>query len=332
MKILNLILIILCAVTLTAAQNTQTDEATRLSIEVVKLFKEKKFKEAIPVAQKVVVLRQQKDGANDLKTGEALRNLAFVQIAAGDKDDAAGSFEKAIEIYRAKTDLNKDSQIQLADMLETMAGYKVEDRKIEKAADFYLSASQLREKIYGRDSLEVVPSLWELANIYQYKKDYKNAENLYRRVYEIRTKNLKIDDWGIREARSYYYCMAVRNDNGDEAQKLFKTSEPEKKDVVESSSTTDAAVVQAGIVNGKARYLAKPSYPYEARTARAGGAVNAEVIINEEGKVIFACSISGNKLLYEAVEQAAYQSNFSPVIISGKPVKAMGIVVYNFVP
>lgn len=322
----------ICAVAFTAAQNTQTDEATRLSVEVVKLFNEKKFKEAIPVAQKVVALRQQKEGANDLKTGEALRNLAFVQVAAGDKKEAADSFEKAIEIYRKKSDLNKDSQIQLAQMTETLAFYKFEDRKIDKAAELYRSASELREKVHGRDALELVPSLWGMANILQYKRDYKNAEELYRRVYEIRAKKLERNSWDTQEARGYYYCMAVRNDKGTEALEFIKSLQPENSAPVPNAAKSDVKYINGGVINGKATYLAKPAYPREARVERAGGAITVQTTIGEDGKVIFACAVSGNKLLYEASESAAYQSIFQPTTLAGKPVKVTGVITYNFVP
>jgi hypothetical protein len=86
MKYLIILLIVFCVVGAAFAQTSQNDEATRLSAEVVKLFSAKKYKEAVPIAEKVVQLREVALGANHLKTGEALRNLGFVQVANGDKN------------------------------------------------------------------------------------------------------------------------------------------------------------------------------------------------------------------------------------------------------
>jgi tetratricopeptide (TPR) repeat protein len=280
----------------------------------------------------VVRLREQEFGANHFKTGEALRNLGFIQSANGNKDEAEKTLEKAIAIYQAKTDLSNDSKAQLAQMLETVGIYKFEKRKVEKAKELYQRSSVLNQSVYGQDALETTTSLWALATIYHYQKDYKNAEKTYRRVLEIRAKKLERSDWNIQEAQSHYYCMSVRNDNGDEALNFIESLAPDSSAAKSFQSSLTPNLVKGGVINGKALNLAKPAYPQEARSARASGAVSVQATIDEQGKVIFACAISGNKLFYEASESAAYRSIFSPAIISGKPVKVTGVIVYNFVP
>jgi len=322
----------LCAFGSANAQTSQTDEATRLNTEVIKLFKEKNYKDAIPVAEKVVKLREQELGANHFKTGEALLNLGFIQSANGDKDEAQKNLEKAIVIYQEKTDLDRDSRIKLAHMLETVAFYRYENRKFEKAKDFYQKAAELREKLHGQDALETTSALWLLASIYQLQKDYKMAEKTYRRVYEIRAKKLERSDWNVQDAQNRYYCMSVRNDSSDEAMSLIKSLQANNSNTDQPQTNLSPKLIRGGVINGKATYLAKPPYPQEARSSRAEGAVKVQATIDEQGKIIFACAISGNKLLYEASELAAYQSTFSPTILSGKPVKVTGVIVYNFVP
>jgi len=84
-------------------------------------------------------------------------------------------------------------------------------------------------------------------------------------------------------------------------------------------------------INGKANALKQPSYPSAAKAARASGAVNVRVVINELGEVVFAKAESGHPLLRAAAITAAKGSQFSPTLLSGKPVKVSGIIVYNFV-
>ena len=88
----------------------------------------------------------------------------------------------------------------------------------------------------------------------------------------------------------------------------------------------------AGIVNGKAKKLARPPYPPAAKEARITGKVEVRVTIDETGTVLFACAQSGPSIFYPFVENAALGSKFSPTIIDGKPVKVVGIIVYNFIP
>jgi protein TonB len=89
-------------------------------------------------------------------------------------------------------------------------------------------------------------------------------------------------------------------------------------------------VIAGGGLNGKAISLVIPPYPPAAGAARASGAVNVQVTVDEGGNVISASAVSGHALLRGAAESAARASKFSPTILSGQPVKVTGVVVYYF--
>lgn len=91
------------------------------------------------------------------------------------------------------------------------------------------------------------------------------------------------------------------------------------------------APISGGIMNGRARKLAKPKYPDAARAARISGAVEVRIVFDETGKVISATAISGPPELRQASEDAARRSEFSPVKLAGQPVKVTGVIIYNFV-
>ena len=86
-----------------------------------------------------------------------------------------------------------------------------------------------------------------------------------------------------------------------------------------------------GVVNSSAISLPKPPYPAAARAVKAEGAVNVQVLIDEQGNVVSANAVSGHPLLRQASEQAALGAKFKPTLLSGQPVKVNGIIVYNFV-
>ena len=71
----------------------------------------------------------------------------------------------------------------------------------------------------------------------------------------------------------------------------------------------------------------KAAYPPVAVAARASGKVLVLIVINEEGKVIAAQSISGHPLLQAAAVRAARESTFNPYLLEGAPTKVMGTVV-----
>ena len=89
--------------------------------------------------------------------------------------------------------------------------------------------------------------------------------------------------------------------------------------------------ISKGVVNGSAVSLPKPAYPPAARAVRASGAVNVQVLIDENGSVVSASAVSGHPLLRSAAESAARRARFKPTLLSGQPVKVNGVIVFNFV-
>src|SRR5262245_23321764 len=88
--------------------------------------------------------------------------------------------------------------------------------------------------------------------------------------------------------------------------------------------------VSGGVLPGLAIKKITPTYPAIARTARASGAVQVQVMISEEGRVISAEVVSGHPLLREAALQEAKQWTFTPTESSVVPVKVQGILTFNF--
>ncbi|HYG09856.1 MAG TPA: TonB family protein [Pyrinomonadaceae bacterium] len=91
------------------------------------------------------------------------------------------------------------------------------------------------------------------------------------------------------------------------------------------------APISGGVLNERAISKPAPEYPAIARAARAEGTVTVQVTFDEEGKVISARAAGGHPLLQQAAVKAAYKARFSPVRLSGQPVKVNGVLTYNFV-
>jgi TonB family protein len=93
-----------------------------------------------------------------------------------------------------------------------------------------------------------------------------------------------------------------------------------------------ATTIMGGVVNGKARSLPKPIYPASARAHGDSGAVSVQVLIDEEGKIVWAGAVSGATRLQFAAREAACGAKFSRTTLMGNPVKVSGVITYNFVP
>ena len=88
--------------------------------------------------------------------------------------------------------------------------------------------------------------------------------------------------------------------------------------------------VSGGVLQGSALRRVQPQYPPIAKAARAAGAVQVQVTISEEGRVIEAQVVSGHPLLRDAALQAARQWQFKPTELSGVAVKVQGVLTFNF--
>lgn len=88
--------------------------------------------------------------------------------------------------------------------------------------------------------------------------------------------------------------------------------------------------VSEGVVQGMAIHRVKPQYPAIARAARVEGAVQVQILISEEGRVMSVDVVSGHPLLRQAVLEAARQWVFRPTLLSNVPVKVQGVLTFNF--
>lgn len=91
-----------------------------------------------------------------------------------------------------------------------------------------------------------------------------------------------------------------------------------------------AGAISGGVLNGKATRLPQPVYPSVARSAGVKGSVVVQVTVDESGKVTDARAVAGHPLLQAAAVQAARQATFKPTLLSGRPVKVTGTLIFNF--
>lgn len=311
-----------------------TADLRKTNTEIVRLYGQKKYAEALPLAQKAVQLSEQQFGRDNLETAKALRNLGFVQNAGGDAKAAENTFESALSVYKKFPDLNKQNDENLTDLIEAAAVIKY-GKRMDSAESLFEQALTRREKTGSAESIKIAVSLSALANINYWRKDYKKAAALLERLLEVSAKNSGAAS--PESSLAYHRTECAYRKAGME-----KDFQPiEEKYSLLKSKTKDAAeqqkdasyskLINKAVLNGTALKLAKPAYPVEARQASAEGEVKIKVLINEDGNVIHACAVTKNHpALVESSEVAAYQSKFAPTTLEGKPVRVFGIVVYNY--
>src|SRR5947207_2049220 len=99
----------------TNERDQQLTKANELTAQVVQLYSTGKYKDALPLAQTVVDIRERLLSRDDGALGSAYSDLAEVNFQLKKDADAERLFEKALAVYEAQRPLNN---IVVATMLD----------------------------------------------------------------------------------------------------------------------------------------------------------------------------------------------------------------------
>ncbi|MEP6570490.1 MAG: TonB family protein [Acidobacteriota bacterium] len=308
-------------------QNNSTNktlaEASQLSRTVVKLFNEKKYDEALPLAKGALALREAVLGADDEAVQGALINLAEIYTMTKKYGEAQKLMERLLKTHERKVGPEDAGAAVYLDKLALLAYMQRDFSKSEAA---YKRALAIRETVFGENHADTATSLYLLAEFYRFTGKLDKAAPLYEQATILRGKLLGHEHPEYLKTRDRYFCLAYETLQErklkDLTAKLGETSDPAKSDTFGGE-----------VLNGRAMSLPKPSYPDEARRGHAQGIVVIKVTIDELGKVIEAKDMcGGNPLLVRPSLEAARKARFTPTKVSGQPVKVSGVITYNFVP
>jgi TonB family protein len=302
-------------------------EALQLTRTVIKLFSEKKYAEALPLAKRALELREAALGPDHELVQAARFNLAEVYTSLKKYGEAQPLVERLVETQERKAGPEDAS---VAKYLDDLAYGAFLRRDFSKSEATYKRALAIREKAFGPDHVEVASSLYALAELYRYRNQIDKAEPLYQRAALLRVKLLGHEHAAFLKARERYLCTVYERQYKYEDQaRIFKDF---AKKVLGLTHMSGGDPATGKVLNGIALSLPRPSYPPEARNAHAQGIVVVKVTVDEQGNVVNASDMcGGNPLLVESSLESARKARFTPTKLSGKPVKVTGEITYRFV-
>jgi TonB family protein len=301
------------------AQSAELAEADRLNQSIVQLHKEGKDDEALPLAARVLEIREHVLGPDHKLVAFALFNLGELNFAGRNYKAAEPFYKRALSILEKSP--GTDDAL-LGKVLSALGLLQYLDRDYGKSEDFYKRALEVNEKTFGAESLEAARALLSLAELYRVLNRHMKAERLFLQLLAIEKKFLQPDDDELIQAQERYTCLLYESNKLKEAYAYQKILAEERK--------RPATLISDQILNGRALSLPRPEYPQDAIRVRAYGVVIVKVTIDEAGKVIEAKATCGNPYLRKASEAAAARARFSPTFKDGQAVKVTGIVTYNF--
>lgn len=294
-------------------------EADRLNAQVIKLFREQKYDEALPIAQQILKIRETHLDSDDEGVAAAVLNLGTVYDIKRKYEEAERQFERALGFYEKKFGTDDASVARVLDRLTVVYFNRWKFSESREAAERTLA---INEKIFGAESVEVANSLHSLAEFYRFRNPDK-AEPYYDRALIIVLKKLPRDNPLRSKLVENYSCLYYETDQMEKLKGMGQKYWPEQ---LQKKSDDHSSVL-----NGRAIKLPKPDFPRELRSTNVSGRVVIKVKIDEMGKVIDARDMCGSHpALSKASLAAAHKAEFTPTKLSGQPVQVQGIITYNF--
>jgi CHAT domain-containing protein/Flp pilus assembly protein TadD len=162
-------------------------EAERLNQQVGELYQQGKYNEAIPLAEKALVIRKKVSGENHLNTAESLNNLAALYYSQGRYAEAEPLYKEALNIKKKQLG---DNHSDTAISLNNLAELDYSQGRYSEAEPLYKEALAIYKKQLGDNYPNTATSLNNLALLYKSQGRYTEAESLYKEALAIYKKQL----------------------------------------------------------------------------------------------------------------------------------------------
>jgi TonB family protein len=302
------------------AESPELVEAAQLNVQAVGLYNEKKYDEALPLARRVLEIREKQLAADHELVVFALLNLGSIYLAKANYDDAQAIYKRALTIQEKKFGADNS---KLLNAMDNLALLSFALRNNGRAEDLYKRALAIREKAYGAEHLETAYGLLGLAVFYERIDKYAKAVEFYKRALAIKEKRLAPDHPEIAELLAQCSCALSFNDQLDESKQYRERAE-------KIQQLAPINPLRKGLLQGSAIYKVEPVYPAEARRAGVRGTVVVTITVDECGRVIDAQALSGPGDLKDASVKAARRWRFSSTKLGTRPVKVIGTITFNF--
>lgn len=279
-------------------RDRELKEADQLENQIKQLWGAQKFKDALPLAQKVVDIRQRLLSSDDRSLGLAYSNLGELYLQLKRYGVAENALKQALAIAEHRP----DERVTLITILDRLTGARAGNGDYVEAQALYERSIALKEKEFGSTDSRTVHAM----------KEYACLDLVVVASQQGKKNDEKSPTEKSLRRRAFCWLAGFENDCWDEARIQKIESE--------------------GVINGKAKRLVTPPYPSAARGRRLSGRVAVAILIDVDGHVLEAKSVcGGNPEFVKDSEKAAMASTFTPTLVNGQPVKVSGVVIYNFV-
>ena len=164
------------------SEEMSLERANALSKQVIKLYNQNKYAEAIPLAEMVLAINEKTLGNWRPEVAESLNYLGVLYKSLGNYTKAEYFYKRALEINLASLDADHSRvgliQNNLANLYNVLEDYS-------KAEPLYRQAIETFEKNLGADHPRLAKTFNNLGRLYYSLGDYAKAESSLKRALVI---------------------------------------------------------------------------------------------------------------------------------------------------
>jgi CHAT domain-containing protein/Tfp pilus assembly protein PilF len=203
------------------AQTVELEEAKRLSQQVIQLYGQSRYAEAIPLAEKVVAILEKALGPDHPDVATSINNLAALYLNQGHYGKAETLFQQSLAI-REKA-LAPDHP-DVAQSLNNLAALYDDQGQYRKAEPLYQRSLAIREKALGPNHPDVAQILNNLAALYLNQGHYGKAETLFQQSLANREKALGINHPDVADSLNNLAELYRNQGHYGKAEPLYQRS------------------------------------------------------------------------------------------------------------
>ena len=178
---------LICAHWIEHTHKEMADAAYLLNQTAYYLYKQGFYKEAKPLLEQALAIRQRVLGQEHPDTATSLNNLAYLYKSQGHYEQAEPLYEQALAIY---VKVLGQEHPDTAGNLNNLALLYQSQGRSEQAEPLYEQALAICQRVLGQEHPDTATSLNNLAALYESQGRYEQAEPLYEQALAIRLKVL----------------------------------------------------------------------------------------------------------------------------------------------
>ncbi|WP_198954263.1 CHAT domain-containing tetratricopeptide repeat protein [Moorena bouillonii] len=235
-------------------------EASRLNQQVLELYQQRKYSEAIPLWERELEIRQQVLGPDHPDVAANLNYLGVLYSSQGRYQEAESLFQQALQLRKRWLG---EEHPDVAESLNYLGVLYSSQGRYQEAEPLYQQALDLDKRLLGEQHPSVATSLNNLAGLYYSQGRYQEAEPLYQQALDLDKRFLGPDHPDVVTTLNNLAGLYYSQGRYQEAEPLYQQALDLDKRLLGEKHPSVATSLNnlAGLYSSQGRYhKAEPLY------------------------------------------------------------------------